>query len=133
MFTFKENQKVYNFTLLNKVEKDIWSCECVCGNTLEVHEQDLLSGNKQSCGCRNIYIRKYQPFLKYSLNKDHLFLDIYPGKVFDNFTVIEQTDKEHLWLCKCNYCDKTIIIDDIYLLNNLESNCDCQNIETEES
>lgn len=29
-----------------------WSCQCVCGNTVEVTEDCLVNGNTISCGCR---------------------------------------------------------------------------------
>jgi hypothetical protein len=47
IYTFKPKQKVYNFTLLNKeTNSNVWNCECSCGNTVDVDEADLLSGNK---------------------------------------------------------------------------------------
>lgn len=31
--------------------KTVWSCQCICGNLLEVRGTSLTSGNTKSCGC----------------------------------------------------------------------------------
>ncbi len=33
--------------------REVWTCRCVCGRTVSVRRNNLLSGNTSSCGCAN--------------------------------------------------------------------------------
>ena len=78
----------------NGKEKSTWKwvCECDCGNTREVIQNDLLNGHCTSCGC---------------LNTNSL-IDM-TGKTFAHLTVVSRApyrikskEKDVRWYCKCD-------------------------------
>lgn len=134
-YTFKPKQKVYNFTLLNKeTDSNIWNCKCSCGNTVDVDEADLLSGNKQSCGCKTIKIKRYNPFMTYFMKKTDEPMIIYPNTYFKDFLIIEKSENEGFWKCSCIHCDEILEIHEFDIINGVKIKCKCQkqNHTTEE-
>lgn len=61
----------------------VWLCECKCGGTKEVRAMSLKSGYTRSCGC--------------------MIENDLTGKVFERWTVLEQTNTtgRSIWLCEC--------------------------------
>ena len=55
-----EGQRFGHLTVLYRIGSNacksvMWKCECDCGNTIECSSNNLLSGNKTSCGCAGKY------------------------------------------------------------------------------
>lgn len=66
---YHPGQKIRYLTLISK-ENDVWTCKCDCGQIIEVKEKNLQSTN--SCGCKDIYIRRFNPYLKFRIVKDNI-------------------------------------------------------------
>ena len=133
IYTFAPKQKVYNFTLLNKeTNSNIWNCKCSCGNTIDVDEADLLSGNKQSCGCKTIKVNRYNPFMTYFIKKTDEPMIIYPNTHFKDFLIIEKSENEDFWKCSCIYCNEILEIHEIDIINGVKIKCKCTKPEVEE-
>lgn len=82
-------QKFSYLTVLNKIGKNIWKCQCICGNEVDVRKNNLKSGNTKSCGCMAGRKKK----------------DI-AGKKFGYFTVLNECSKDKngniLYKCICD-------------------------------
>lgn len=102
----------------NNERKDVWLCQCDCGNKLEVDIYSLVSGHTKSCGClqKDITAKKAA--------KDLL------GQKFGKLTVIEKTNKRKyesqrvVWKCKCD-CGKIVEYTSQTLLTNSATSCGC--------
>jgi hypothetical protein len=66
---YHPGQKIGYLTLISK-ENDVWTCKCDCGEIIEVKEINIQNTN--SCGCKNIYIRSFNPYLKFRIVKDNI-------------------------------------------------------------
>ena len=133
IYTFKSNQKVYNFILKSKIANSkAWQCECSCGNLIAVDESDLLSGNKQSCGCKTTKIKRANPFMTYFIKEFDEPMIIYPNTPFKDFMIIEQSENEGYWKCLCNLCNEISEIHEIDIINNVKIKCKCITGEIEE-
>lgn len=42
---------VIEFNHIDKWNRSVWRCKCICGRTKLAATQDLSSGNTRSCGC----------------------------------------------------------------------------------
>ena len=102
------NQKFGSLTALRPTEqrvngKVVWECQCDCGNIHYVHSANLKNGAVQSCGhC-------------HSVPKEPKFQEKIINQVFNNWTIIEASDKKRdnyiLYKCQCkcgNIAYKTI-------------------------
>lgn len=70
----------------NKNNKVRWTCQCDCGNIIEVYGHSLRIGRANSCGCSRV-----KPMI---------------GKKFGFLTVIDKSEKrstknEYYWKCQC--------------------------------
>lgn len=52
--------------------KNLWYCECNCGNNIEVITTSLLNGNTQSCGCIS---SKGEMFIENILKENHILFE----------------------------------------------------------
>ena len=41
-----------HFRYYNKQKRDVWNCQCNCGNTTTAQSRFLFNGSKVSCGCQ---------------------------------------------------------------------------------
>ena len=67
--SFKPGQIYNNLTLISKNDDGTWSCQCICGNIINVKE-NRLTGGIQSCGCKERFIKKFNPYLRWTINLD---------------------------------------------------------------
>lgn len=94
-----------------------WTCECRCGNTIEINSRNLMSGNSACCGnCNPINIG--DKFGKLVVIKSA------------GYGILPDGSKKKLWLCKCE-CGNITKIRDNNLKNNHPKSCGCvSNIAT---
>ena len=95
----------------NKSTKSlIWTCQCECGNIVDVYETSLIKGYQRSCGCKS---RKRKDWV---------------GKRIGNITVLEKTDERYrqyiIWKCKCD-CGKEVLISTNTLEKYRTLDCGC--------
>lgn len=90
-----------------------WRCECVCGGTIVLRGDSLLTGNTKSCGC---YRRRFRsPDLT--------------GERFGRLTALEKTHKRTrggacIWLCRCD-CGSLKEISGFSLRQGATKSCGC--------
>lgn len=81
-----------------KAKAVIWTCECDCGNRVEVIGNSLKRGHTKSCGC----------VLKEFTSAQYKRLE---GQKFGRIKVLKKTEKRKrgyvVWLCKCD-CGKYV-------------------------
>lgn len=93
-----------------------WTCQCDCGNRIEVLASNLRRGHTTSCGCR-----RTQPYI---------------GRRFGSLTVLEKTDQKvrhgstlsPLWKCRCDCGNFTLVRLDSLTSGNIKS-CGCMEKE----
>jgi len=115
---------VLNRHFENLRNRPAWNCVCSCGNTILSASADLVSGDKNSCGC---------------LRKDLLRIDL-TGERFGNLIVKEMADKRgssssQFWKCLCD-CGNISICSAQHLRENYVKSCGCikeENIKNPES
>lgn len=83
MIFLKKGQQFGNLTVVqlvgkNKFRNNIWECECICGKHIYVQTKDLISGEKQSCGCDKSPMSKGE-------NKIVNFLDLHDIPYFQHY------------------------------------------------
>ena len=102
---------VKEFAGIDKWKRRIWICDCTCGNTVKVASNQLTSGRKTHCGCKNL---KKQVFI---------------NQKFGNLTVKEFAglDKRgnRIWLCECT-CGATVIVSSNQLTSGRKTHCGCK-------
>lgn len=90
----------------------VWKCLCDCGNECMIVASHLVSGNTQSCGCKNIR-------------------DL-TGQRFGRLVAIESIDKRYfgsvVWKCLCD-CGNTCIVAASALASGNTQSCGCLNDE----
>lgn len=87
----------------------IWECICSCGNITNVPSSRLLSGKTKSCG-----------HLKRAKKIERNLI----GKCFGRLTVIQHSDKNKYWICKCK-CGNIKEIYEYNLLKGKTNSCGC--------
>ena len=108
----------------NKNHKVIWRVECICGNTLDVLGNSLVSGNTKSCGC--LQKSKAKESIKKLHSKqwsDERFVNFKKQDMKERFTVHGarcRTNPNHLYtiwrgmICRCkftsSYIEKGIVV-----------------------
>lgn len=96
--------------------KDMWLCQCNCGNITTVKGYNLTSGNTKSCGC-------YQKQRCSNVNT----LDLTNIK-FGKLLAIKPDKKTRFghttWFCKCD-CGGTAIVTTINLKKGIAKSCGC--------
>ena len=111
-----------NLTIKRLVGKDkyydkIWSCECDCGNIIDVKQGHLRSGHTTSCGCNKFQLKSLV------------------GERFTKLTVKERADdyvcpgtgKHYVqWRCLCDCGNETITITQNLVSGSIKS-CGCYN------
>ena len=108
----------------NKGEHVCWTCQCDCGNFIDVLGNSLQSGNTRSCGCLNNESRQQ---IGHN-NKIDL-----TGKRFGHLLVLKDTQQTkrigkngyiHFYECQCDYGAIVIFIDSNLRSGNTQS-CGC--------
>lgn len=126
-----ENVEFYNLTVKERVrnKENVWSCRCKCGNTIELHADELLSGYIRSCGCRDVRIERLNPVLHYTLDLDTAVIQpIFKGKQFGKLTLLEKTSR-YGWDCLCECGNVVKDVDETFLLNGVTTSCGCDKKE----
>ena len=107
-----------------KNNRTYWTCQCDCGNIIDVYAGHLKNGHTKSCGC-----------LKRDLAKEHMtklstnnFKDI-TGKTF-GFLIpfqktIERQDGSVVWKCKCTNCGTICLANEHALSRGDKISCGC--------
>ena len=129
--------------LRTKNRQIIWTCQCECGNIIQVRTNNLTSGNTQSCGCLKQSHGEYkieQLLINANISyiKEYVFLDLYTERgghprfdfaIFDNNQLkylIEYDGETHAEECsagwntieKIQYQQKCDKLKDEYCQNN---------------
>lgn len=103
-------------TVLYRSEKKYscvhWTCQCDCGNIIDVAANNLKRGHTVSCGCKRVL-----PYI---------------GKKFGNLTVLEKTNefvqhgstKSPLWKCQCD-CGNIVLVRLDSLTSGTTQSCGC--------
>lgn len=102
-----------------KIDKNghrYWVCKCECGNIKEISGSSLIANKTLSCGC-----------LHSELTSQNKFIDI-SNQTFGFLTTIKRVGKigeTVKYLCKCNNCGNTIIVDKNNLISGHTISCGC--------
>jgi len=81
-----------------KEESNYWDCECICGNTITVRTNNLLSGHTTSCGCsRNSSCAKAKGSRNYLDLREMRF-----GKLIAKEPTEQRDKKSVVWKCICD-------------------------------
>lgn len=111
----------------DKHSKNIWNCECSCGNKTCVTTGNLNSGSVRSCGCSHH---------DNALLNHNLLLRRMINKTFGRLTVIEYRGKDDLgvdlWVCQCS-CGNSTDVSTGRLEHNNTRSCGCLLRETTSS
>lgn len=103
----------------------VWTCQCKCGNTIDVVTADLLNGSVKSCGCLGSIKTKHRKVKSY--NKK--CISDFVGKRFNSFVVLKPTKKRYyedvVWKCKCD-CGKTFEAPTSNIMNGRIKSCGCR-------
>lgn len=91
-----------------------WTCICECGNEKNYINSQLTTGKITSCGC------EYK-------NKDKTRINLI-GNVYGRLTVIKKSEKQSMWLCKCE-CGNEKIVYSSSLYSGASKSCGCLRIE----
>jgi hypothetical protein len=90
----------------------IWTCQCDCGNVVNISAKKLKTGDAKSCGC--LYNEKRRPNLA--------------GQRFGRLVVVNKTklteNGKVCWTCKCD-CGKTTIVKTNKLISGRTLSCGC--------
>lgn len=109
-------QRFGMLTVLCRSEKKFscvhWTCQCDCGNIVDVAANNLKSGHTVSCGCKRVL-----PYIE---------------KKFGNLTVLEKTNefvqhgstKSPLWKCQCD-CGNIVLVRLDSLTSGTTQSCGC--------
>ena len=93
-----------------------WECLCDCGNTVNVIQKHLSSGNTKSCGC-------YQRDRAHETN----FQDL-TGQIFGKLTVIKRVENNRFdqvcYQCQCE-CGGIAIVPSQNLRKGITNSCGC--------
>lgn len=100
-----------NYTKNGKI---VWTCQCQCGNIVDVRGTDLRNGYTLSCGCFSKNQASERQF------KDET------GKQYGYLTVLSLVQKspQAIWLCKCK-CGRLKEVKGTYLRNGTTKSCGC--------
>lgn len=95
----------------------LWTCRCDCGKEILCKRVELISGNKQSCGCvPKQYASKQQ-------------MEDLTGRQFGELTALQPAGKDRRgnirWLCRCS-CGKECIVRALQLKSGRTSSCGCK-------
>lgn len=101
-----------------------WTCQCSCGNIVEVSSKSLLDGSTQSCGClKKEWLRQFNIETKSKINQSNII-----GQYFDYLEVIDRAhpiDGHTAYLCYCHNCGNKKIIKYSDLVSNRVHACGC--------
>ena len=101
--------------------KVVVTCQCDCGNIVDVQLYKVLTGHTTSCGC-------------YHSEKVKEIKDDLTGKKFGKLTVIERviddSNKRTTWKCECE-CGNVTLATTSHLKNGKKKSCGCLNSSTE--
>lgn len=123
---------IQNLHKKDKDNRNLFLCQCSCGNLVEVSGHHLRSGNTRSCGClqkeKALETLKTKTKLGDSIGKDLTDL------VFGKLTVLQEVDpifKQNgkpmrQWKCKCE-CGNEVIVQHTYLTVGDTQSCGCIN------
>lgn len=101
-----------------KNKKNVWKCQCECGNTCYKKGAELKSGRISSCGCKT-----GQLIAKSKIENLNL-----KGKVFGELTVIELVEINDKFFHKCQcQCGNIIYTNTNALTSGKRLSCGCQN------
>ena len=99
--------------------KTALECLCDCGNKTFATRNELISGQRKSCGCL-----KQERLEQYRKNNQ----DIIPGQKFGRLTTIrisdERINKAIAWECKCD-CGNLTLATPYQLRKGLRTTCGC--------
>lgn len=99
-----------DFSFNNKV---YWTCKCECGCTLDVSGTDLRNKNVESCNeCKEYH---------YHFND---LTDMRFGLLVAVKSVGRDDNGRHLWECRCD-CGDTTVVNSISLVSGNTSSCGC--------
>ena len=98
-------------------KKDCIKCRCICGNIVDKHRGNVLSGKTKSCGCLNKELASQRR------------LQDLTGKTFGRLTVIKRSennckDGQPKWICRCE-CSNIVEVRGEYLKSGSAKSCGC--------
>lgn len=92
-------------------DKEVWECQCECGNIIKVHSANLKSGGVKSCGCL--------ASTNYDLTNQRF------GKLVVKYRIdAKNRNISRKWLCQCD-CGNKIIIAANKLRSGQVNSCGC--------
>lgn len=92
-------------------EKEVWECQCECGNIVKVHSANLKNGSVKSCGCLG--------------SKDYDLTNQRFGKLVVKYKIeTENRNISRKWLCQCD-CGNEIIVTTNRLRSGQVNSCGC--------
>lgn len=91
--------------------KEVWECQCECGNIIKVHSANLKNGSVKSCGClANI---------DYDLTNQRF------GKLVVKYRIdTKNRNISRKWLCQCD-CGNEVIVNANRLRSGQVNSCGC--------
>lgn len=110
--------------------RNLFLCQCECGNLTKVSGKSLRSGNTKSCGC--LQKEKAIETLKTKTRLGNTIGVDLTGQRFGKLTVVKEVESitksngksVRQWLCKCD-CGGEIIAQHVYLTTGDVLSCGC--------
>lgn len=106
----------------NDKGRQLWLCQCSCGNTTDVIPYSLKNGDTSSCGCLEIEAR----FLRHEKNRNDKL-----GKRYNRLLVVEvdKINKDGTFFkCQCD-CGNTTSVRGAYLVSGKTKSCGCLGLD----
>lgn len=92
-------------------DKEVWECQCECGNIIKVRSANLKNGSVKSCGCLG--------------NKDYDLTNQRFGKLVVKYRVdLVNRNVSRQWLCQCD-CGNEIVLSTSKLRSGQVNSCGC--------
>lgn len=106
--------KIGHWTVVERINEEIWLCRCRCGNESHIPEEWLLSGFSKSCGCRKSRAKDLR-----NQRFGHL-IAIGPEAE-------KNPDGSIRWRCICD-CGNETVVSSNHLLQSHTTSCGCQRL-----